>query len=406
MTNYDVISTQKGLVKAWVKGVDVDEKALEQVTNVAELPFIYKHVAIMPDVHWGMGATVGSVIPTYRAIVPAAVGVDIGCGMSAVKTSLSASHLPDSLSALRSRIEKSIPHGRTDNGGKNDRGSWHSPPNIVNDVAVGLLEHPSYTKLIEKHPKIKHPRTAEQLCTLGTGNHFIEICLDKEDNVWVMLHSGSRGIGNRIGTYFISKAKEACERWHVELPDNNLAYLPEGEELFVDYMTGVGWAQHYAKLNRDLMVMRTLGALKQEGLEFTVDEQVISCHHNYVVKENHFGKNVWITRKGAVRARVGDLCIIPGAMGAKSYIVEGKGNADSFNSCSHGAGRLMSRTQAKKTFTIEDHEKSTEGLECRKDEGVIDETPRAYKPIDQVMLAQSDLVEIKHELRAVVCVKG
>lgn len=392
-------------IKAWTNGVQLEDAAEQQLKNVAELPFIHKHVAAMPDVHWGMGATVGSVIPTKGAIIPAAVGVDIGCGMIAQRLSMKAHQLPDNLSGIRDAIEKAIPVGRTDNGGKNDRGAWGDIPS--GPAASWKAMEPEYLKIIEKHPKAKAFNTARHMGTLGTGNHFIEVCLDEEDNVWVMLHSGSRGCGNRIGTYFIERAKKEMERWFINLPDKDLSYFVEGSELFDDYVEAVSWAQDYAHLNRRSMMLATLkGIFDHMNLPFAVGKEAVNCHHNYVTRENHFGANVWLTRKGAVRAREGDFGIIPGSMGARSYIVRGKGNKESFCSCSHGAGRMMSRGEAKKRFTLADHAKATEGVECRKDAGVLDETPGAYKDIDAVMAAQADLVEVVHTLKQVVCVKG
>lgn len=394
-------------VKAWEpEGFAIEEAALDQIRNVASLPFIHKHIAVMPDVHWGMGATVGSVIPTKGAIVPAAVGVDIGCGMMAVRLSLTAADLPDSLGHVRAAIERAVPHGRTDNGGPNDRGSWRDVPKWNMDAWLTECVE-GYDRLVDKHPKIasrRHPGT--HLGTLGTGNHFIEVCLDEEDRVWVMLHSGSRGIGNSIGRYFIERAKRDMERWFIHLPDADLAYIPEGSEDFGDYVTALSWAQEYARLNREVMMRATLHALAGHLPPFDLGERAINCHHNYVARENHFGENVWVTRKGAVRAREGDLGIIPGSMGARSFIVRGKGHPDSFCSCSHGAGRAMSRGEAKKRFTLEDHAKATVGVECRKDADVIDETPGAYKDIDAVMAAQASLVDVVHTLKQVLCVKG
>ena len=385
----------------------IEESAEQQLRNVAALPFIHRHVAAMPDVHWGMGSTIGSVIPTKGAIIPAAVGVDIGCGMTAVQTSIRADQLPDDLGPLRSMIEAKIPHGRTNRGGPGDRGAWGEVPDAAAKSWADFFE-PRFAAMIEKHPKAKPYNSANHLGTLGTGNHFIEVCLDDKDRVWAMLHSGSRGPGNRIGMYFIERAKKEMERWHVQLPDRDLAYLSEGTELFEDYVAAVSWAQDFAAENRNLMMTRVIRALAQflPGLPMATSELVIDCHHNYVAKEHHFGANVWVTRKGAVRAREGDLGIIPGSMGARSYIVRGKGNVESFHSCSHGAGRAMSRTEAKRRFTVDDHIKATEGVECRKDAEVIDETPMAYKAIDDVMAAQTDLVEVVHTLRQVVCVKG
>lgn len=392
-------------IKAWTRGVPVDEKALRQLRETSQLPFIYKWLACMPDVHYGLGATVGSVVPTKGAIVPAAVGVDIGCGMCAARTDLTASDLPDSLKELRDKIEKAVPHGASRS--RRDKGSWTDAPKSVTRTWKPLQE--GFEAIAEKHKQaITRREPYKQLGTLGGGNHFIEVCLDEADRVWVMLHSGSRGIGNRIGTYFIEKARQEMGDRLGSLPNRDLAYLIEGSELFDDYVEAVGWAQDYAAKNRAVMLESTLAALRQTpGIRaFKADKHAVNCHHNYVERERHFGEDVLITRKGAVRAGKDELGIIPGSMGAKSFIVRGKGNPDSFESCSHGAGRVLSRTQAKKQFTLDDHAKATEGVECRKDSGVIDETPAAYKPIESVMAAQADLVEVVHTLRQVVCVKG
>lgn len=405
-------------IYGWTEGVPVEDKALAQLKNVASLPFVHKHVAVMPDVHWGMGATVGSVIPTVGAIIPAAVGVDIGCGMMAVRTGVRAEDLPDNLLAIRSDIEAAVPHGRTDNGGPNDRGAWGELPDhqqvvfqtFAADQSSETSLYHRLRKIVAKHPDLAKAadRAPHHLGTLGTGNHFIEICLDEAGSVWVMLHSGSRGIGNKIGTYFIERAKQETRRWFINLPDQDLAYIPEGSVLFDDYVEALHWAQEFARANREVMMRASLGVLENHfpGKVGRPDEVAVNCHHNYVTKENHFGKNVWLTRKGAVRARKGDLGIIPGSMGARSYIVRGKGCDQSFHSCSHGAGRVMSRGEAIKKISLEDHAKATAGVECRKDEGVLDESPAAYKPIDAVMAAQVELVEVVHELRQVVCVKG
>jgi tRNA-splicing ligase RtcB len=390
-------------VKIWA--TDLDDATLQQLKNLGTLPFIHKHVAVMPDAHWGMGSTVGSVIPTIKAIVPAAVGVDIGCGMMAHRLNMTADQLPDNLSAVRSMIEAAIPHGRTDNGGRNDRGAWRDPPEIVQvlwnkltqDVRMGYI--PS-----EIFARGQGPR---QLGTLGTGNHFIELCIDTENGVWLMLHSGSRGVGNKIGSYFIECAKEEMENWHIQLPDPNLAYLPESSPVFAEYWNAVGWAQDYAMTNRQIMMQLAVNSVGQAlGRELHSTELAVNCHHNYVALEHHYGRNVYITRKGAVRARSGDLGIIPGSMGAKSFIVRGKGNVESFYSCSHGAGRRMSRGAARARYSTDDLRQQTAGVECRKDADAIDEIPAAYKDIQQVMDNQSDLVEIVHTLKQVVCVKG
>lgn len=395
--------SQGGHVKAWIKGVPLEAEARQQIDNVAALPFVYKHIAVMPDAHWGMGATVGTVIPTIGAIIPAAVGVDIGCGMMAVQTSLTASDLPEHLHDLRTEIERRVPHGRTNQGRSGDRGAWHDIPRFVQFDEKGLR------RIVEKHPKIADAakRAGHHMGTLGSGNHFIEVCLDEDDFVWIMLHSGSRGVGNKIGTYFIELAKKDMQRLGVNLPDADLAYLKEGSDHFYDYVEAVGWAQEYAQQNRETMMKACIEALHViVSKSFRCDRMAVNCHHNYVQKESHFGREVWLTRKGAVRAGKGELGIIPGSMGAHSFIVRGKGNPESFESCSHGAGRRMSRNEAKRKFTVEDHIKATKGIECRKDKDVIDETPMAYKDIDAVMEAQSDLIEVVHTLRQIVCVKG
>jgi tRNA-splicing ligase RtcB (3'-phosphate/5'-hydroxy nucleic acid ligase) len=399
-------------IKLWTTSpegdVPVEEAALAQLRNIARLPFVFRHVAAMPDVHLGMGATVGSVIATRGAIVPAAVGVDIGCGMEAVRTTLRAADLPDSLAAVRSAVEQAVPHGRTKHGGPGDCGAWGDPPAPVRDAWASLGGDPRYAALVERHPRVdRNANPAQHLGTLGTGNHFIELCLDEEDRAWVILHSGSRGIGNRIGSHFIERARKEMERWFVTLPDPDLAYLPESSELFDDYVAAVGWAQDYAAANRALMLRATIDAVSRAmGVDVGRSEEAISCHHNYVARENHFGKNVLVTRKGAVDASAGRLGIIPGSMGKRSYIVRGKGGEESFRSCSHGAGRAMSRGEAVRRFTLEDLARQTEGVECRKDEGVLDEIPGAYKDLDLVMAAQRELVDIVHTLRAVMTVKG
>lgn len=392
-------------VKMWVQGVPVENEARRQLSNIAKLPVVFHHVAAMPDVHVGIGATIGSVIPTIKAIIPAAVGVDIGCGMMACKTTLTASDLPDDLGPLRSAIEVLIPHGRTSGRGGRDKGAWENPPPEV-DAAWAKLE-PDFKALCDDHPKLKNTNNYKHLGTLGTGNHFIEVCLDENQTVWLMLHSGSRGVGNAIGTHFIELAKKDAEQHQRQLPDKDLAYLEEGSRYFGDYVRGVGWAQRYAQLNRDVMMLRLIAAVRRVITKpFETHVEAVNCHHNYVQRETHYGQEVFLTRKGAVSAQAGQLGIIPGSMGARSYIVRGKGNPESFMSCSHGAGRTMSRTQAQKRYTVADQIAATQGVECRKDANVIDEIPMAYKDIDAVMAAQSDLVDIVHTLKQVVCVKG
>ncbi len=393
-------------IKAWTAGVPFEAEAEAQLRRVASLSFIHKWVAVMPDVHAGIGATVGSVVATRGAIIPAAVGVDIGCGMIAARTTLRAADLPDDLRGVRSAIEAAVPHGRTANGGPGDRGAWGDLPAAVAEGWAELA--PGYQALIEKFPKLGRGVAANHLGTLGTGNHFIEVCLDEADQVWFMLHSGSRGVGNRIGSFFIELAKKDMRTWLVNLPDEDLAYLPEGTEHFGQYWGAVGWAQKFAAKNRELMMKAVVQAARDCAKlpPFELTETAVNCHHNYVAREHHYGADVLVTRKGAVRAGAGELGIIPGSMGAKSFIVRGKGNAESFCSCSHGAGRKMSRTAARKAFTVEDHVAATQGIECRKDADVIDETPAAYKSIDAVMNAQRELVDVVHTLRQVVCVKG
>ncbi len=398
-------------VPATERVVPIEAAAIDQAKRLTLLPFVYRHVAVMPDAHAGRGSTVGTVIPTIGAIIPAAVGVDIGCGMNAVRTGLTASHLPDSLAGIRSAIEKAVPNGRSNNGQSGDVGSWGdgAPMRVISKWATLAA---GWEDICSRYPVLRRNAAPEShLGTLGTGNHFVEVCLDEEDGVWIMLHSGSRGPGNRIGSFFIEKAKEEMERWFIRLPDADCAYIPEGSRYFGDYKGALLWAQEFASINRELMMIAALEALR-DSLPPSVRHLAtsvgfaVSCHHNYVSREQHFGRNVWVTRKGAVSAREGQLGIIPGAMGRESYIVRGLGNPESFNSCSHGAGRLMSRTEARRRFTVEDHVNDTAGVECIKDESVLDETPRAYKPIADVMAAQADLVEPVAKLRAVVCVKG
>jgi len=389
-------------IKGWVRGVPLEDQAHEQLRNIASIPFVGPWVAVMPDVHLGKGATVGSVIPTRGAIIPAAVGVDIGCGMAAVRTTLRASDLPDDLGPLRNSIERSVPVG-------NGRGGehWKLPDSIETRVAQsGLVERLDVIK--QKHRKIRTDKLDRQIGTLGGGNHFIELCLDESDAVWVMLHSGSRGTGNLIGTYFIERAREELGKRVLgfHLPDKDLAFFLEGEPLFDDYVEAVSWAQDYARENREAMMARVLHEMRHRLPKFQLEKMAVNCHHNYVQKETHGDVDLLVTRKGAVSARAGELGIIPGSMGAKSFIVRGLGNADSFHSCSHGAGRVMSRTKARQQITLAQHREATAHVECRKDAGVIDESPAAYKDIDAVMAAQSDLVEIVHTLRQVLCIKG
>ena len=390
-------------LKMWTRGVPIEPEAKRQLTNAARLPIVFKHVAAMPDVHFGIGATVGSVIPTIKAIIPAAVGVDIGCGMMACKTTLRAEDLPDNLAPLRAAIERAVPHGRAP--GNRDPGAWQKPPGSV-DTAWAQLE-PEFKGICRSYPKLEKTNHHKHLGTLGGGNHFIEVCLDEAGAVWFMLHSGSRGVGNAIGTMFIELAKKDAMRHQANLPDRDLAYFEEGSRYFGDYVRAVSWAQKYAAINREVMMRRVIEAAKTVlHKNFQSHIEAVNCHHNYVQREQHFGEDVFVTRKGAVSAKAGQLGIIPGSMGARSFIVRGKGNPESFESCSHGAGRVMSRGDAKRSFTLADHRAATEGVECRKDKDVLDETPAAYKDIDAVMAAQADLVDVVHTLKQVVCVKG
>ncbi|MDO9139495.1 MAG: RtcB family protein [Methylobacter sp.] len=392
------ITRQRVPVKIWTD--DVDERSIEQLSYFASMPFIHHHVAAMPDVHLGIGATIGSVIATHKAIIPAAVGVDLGCGMLACRLSLTANELDElNLKKVFDQISRDVPVGRDQHDDK--RALIESAKPFAARLDVMTQKHPQLLKAFGKFSK-----WVNQMGTLGGGNHFIEICLDEEQRVWVMLHSGSRGIGNALADYFIKLARQDMERWMINLPDRDLAYFPEGTEHFDDYVAAVMWAQEYAARNRQCMVELVLSAMRRHLPPFEVTSEVVNCHHNYVAIEHHYGANVFVTRKGAIRARAGDLGIIPGSMGARSFIVSGRGNPESFCSCSHGAGRKMSRTAAEKCFTEKDLIEQTAGVICRKDKGVIDEIPGAYKDIDQVMLNQSDLVDILHTLKQVVCIKG
>ncbi len=404
MQDHQTFAVENGApIKMWTHGVPVEDDARDQLAATARMPFIFRHLAVMPDVHLGKGSTIGSVIPTRGAIIPAAVGVDIGCGMMAVRTSLDAADLPDHLGGLRQAIERAVPHGRTP--GKRDAGAWDTPPASV-DASWRVLQR-AFRPLTEKYPKLERTNNRVHLGTLGTGNHFIEVCLDEADRVWFMLHSGSRGVGNAIGNLFIELAQADMRQHIADLPHRDLAYFREGSRHFDDYIAAVGWAQDFARRNRELMMTHVVEAARWAIRKpFRADVEAVNCHHNYVQRETHFGDTVLVTRKGAVAAHKGLLGIIPGSMGARSFIVRGLGNEDAFCSCSHGAGRTMSRTQARKRFSVEDQIRATAHVECRKDADVVDEIPMAYKDIDAVMAAQASLVEVVHTLRQVVCVKG
>jgi tRNA-splicing ligase RtcB len=392
--------------RLWTGDLELEPEALEQIRQVSELPILAGPVAVMPDVHLGKGATVGTVIPTRAAIVPAAVGVDIGCGMLAVKTDLMARGLPESLDRVRARIERDVPVGF----------HFHREPlEPEGSRAAGELRR-RMRNLESRHAKLRilsrvgrfdAARMWRQLGSLGGGNHFIEMCLDTDRAVWIMLHSGSRNVGKTIGETAMEMAKRHAERMDRALPNRDLAWLDEGSPEFEAYVEGLSWAQEYAALNRDLMLDLVHRALEKAlNREIRFLGEVTNCHHNYARLEEHFGERVWVTRKGAVSARAGELGIVPGSMGARSFIVRGKGNAAAYCSCAHGAGRVMSRSRAKKLFSCEDLARQTEGIECRKDPGVIDEIPAAYKDIDRVMAAQADLVEVVATLKQVLCVKG
>ncbi len=387
----------EGLVPVKVYTGEIEPAARAQLVNISRLPIVHHHVAAMPDVHLGIGATVGSVIPTKRAIIPAAVGVDIGCGMMAARLSLTANELDEqSLKKTFGQISRDVPVGFGQH-----RDARDAAKRFKKRLTLIMGKHPGIGKRVGKNS-----HWAQQLGTLGGGNHFIEVCLDEANRAWVMLHSGSRGIGNAIGTYFIELARRDAERRELRLPDRDLAYFEEGAEHFDDYVEAVGWAQDYAAANRDAMTDLVVEAMRRHLPAFEVTDEAVNCHHNYVEREHHYGADVWVTRKGAIRAGAGELGIIPGSMGARSYIVRGKGSKESFESCAHGAGRRMSRTQAQKSYTAQDVVEQTQGVVCRKDRGVVDEIPAAYKSIDEVMANQSDLVETVHTLKQVICVKG
>ncbi|ALH94323.1 RtcB family protein [Acinetobacter equi] len=379
---------------------DIDSESIDQLKKMSQLQFIHSHIAAMPDVHLGKGATVGSVIPTKNAIIPAAVGVDIGCGMNALRLSLKASQLPDNLSTLRNAIERKVPIGFGVHRQIKAKASTLSP--LEKRLKVITDKHPALTRMLRNFDST----WAKQLGTLGGGNHFIELCLDENDDVWIMLHSGSRGLGNVIGTYFIERAKKEAQSRFGHVPDKDLSYFAEGSNSFDDYVEAVEWAQEYAYENRREMMRLILEAVRPLLPSFQMTKEAINCHHNYVQKEHHFGEDVFVTRKGAIRAGLDEYGIIPGSMGAKSFIVKGKGNPESFCSCSHGAGRKMSRSKAKRIFNQQDLIQQTQGIECRKDKGVVDEIPSAYKNIDEVMENQSDLIEVVHTLKQVLCIKG
>ncbi len=383
-------------IKIWTEDIEVE--ALTQLKNLARLPFIASNgVACMPDVHAGIGSTVGTVIATDKAVIPAAVGVDIGCGMNAVRLSLKASDLPESLKSIRDQIERDVPLGA---GGAHDH---TTDIGLISAEIQRTVVDPLFGGNLDKFLV----KASTQMGSLGSGNHFIELCVDENQDVWIMLHSGSRGIGNMIGKHYIEKAKRNMEMFFITLPDGDLAYLPENTDDFNDYMAAVEWAQGYALENRARMMTKVIAALRRHiPVEFTITQEAINCHHNYVARESHFGKNLWVTRKGAIRAREGDLGIIPGSMGQRSYIVRGKGDLQSYCSCSHGAGRKMSRTEARRRFTLTDLVEQTQGVECRKDDAVLDEIPGSYKDIDVVMSNQTDLVDVVHVLKQILCVKG
>lgn len=385
----------------WTDGVPVEVDAITQIRKMAALPVVHGNIAIMPDVHVGIGATVGSVIPTKAAIIPSAVGVDIGCGMCAIQTNLKLEDFDGKLATIRSQIERDVPVGF----------NFHSNSSVKYNAATASIiksmeDRYKNLRIVDRFGQFDEGRMWKQLGTLGGGNHFIELCTDEVGGVWVMLHSGSRNIGKTIGECAINMAKDLAIKDGVKLSDSNLAWLPEATEEFRLYTEALKWAQDYAMQNRNVMVQLVTAVLYKHFPHFKAMGEVINCHHNYASLETHFGDQVWVTRKGAVYAGEGSMGIIPGSMGSRSYIVRGKGNAESLCSCSHGAGRRMSRGEAKRHYSQEDAESQLAGVECRKDSGIIDELPGAYKDIDKVMAAQSDLVEVKHVLKQFLVVKG
>lgn len=403
---FDVIEAGNGhIIKAWKRGVPFEEAAIAQLKNTASMPFLFRHLAAMPDCHLGVGATIGTVLPTKGACIPAAVGVDLGCGMIAQRLSLTSKDFSGvDLHKLRTEIEAAVPCGRTNNGGEGDRGAWGKVPDDISMIWTTGFNN-AYVEMCEKHPGMKARNTVTQLGTLGTGNHFIELSVDEQGFVWIVLHSGSRGMGNKIGTYFTDVAKKLCKAWFIELPDPDLAYLPVHTPEFVDYKNAVTLAQKFAWENRLIMLGRVGNVLRSAGLSVQPTE-LVHCHHNYISWERHFGENIMVTRKGAVRVQTGELGIIPGSMGARTYIVEGLGNRESFCTCSHGAGRAMGRRQAERTFTVAEHAAATAGVECDKTADTLDETPAAYKNIEAVMAAQTDIVKPRYILKQFLNVKG
>lgn len=404
---FEVIDAGNGhIVKAWKKGVAFEEQAIAQLKKTASVPFLFKHLAAMPDCHLGVGATIGTVLPTKGAAIPSAVGVDLGCGMIAQQTQLRREDFND-LPKLRAAIEAAVPCGRTNNGGPGDRGAWGNIPEWVQAVWDTKFAK-DYAQVCEADPGARSRNTVNQLGTLGTGNHFIELTTDEQGIVWVVLHSGSRGLGNRIGTYFSDLAKQKCDEWFVTLPDKDLAYLPVSSPEFKRYAFAVQLAQKFAWENRLIMIQAVLDQVERAvGKDARYKHGAfVHCHHNYIAWERHYGEDIMVTRKGAVRAQVGDLGIIPGSMGARTYIVEGLGNRESFCTCSHGAGRAMGRREAERRFTVEQHAAATEGIECDKTAATLDETPACYKPIEAVMAAQADLVKPVYILKQFLNVKG
>jgi tRNA-splicing ligase RtcB len=390
----------EGAVPVKVFTDDLEQSARQQLVSLSRLPIVHHHVAAMPDVHAGIGATVGCVIATKQAVIPAAVGVDIGCGMIAARTSLSGDQLDEkSLKRVFDQISRDVPVGREQH--KDGHELIHAVAPLRPELKAITQAHPELAKRFKRTQN-----WMQQMGTLGGGNHFIEVCLDEANRVWLMLHSGSRGIGNAIGTYFIELARRDMAGHVANLPDRDLAYFRESSEHFDEYVRAVDWAQRYASTNREAMMETVIAAMRRHVPPFEVTSEAVNCHHNYVQRERHYGERVWVTRKGAIRAGAGELGIIPGSMGAKSFIVRGRGTAESFESCAHGAGRRMSRSAAQKRFTSADVARQTEGIICRKDSGVVDEIPEAYKPIDQVMENQRDLVDVVHTLKQVLCVKG